>query len=348
MNEYTRNIPSLTGLRGIAALWVFARHYTNGDQGDGFWSDIAFHGGTNGVIIFFVLSGFILSHVYGDNFAKEVRIADYLKFIYCRIARICPLHLFTLMLWLLIFGVMVPGPGLPDMTSFTFVLNIFLVHAWGLFPDYSWNAPSWTISVEWALYLIFPLVALRILRLRRYWAPVAVILAAISALYFAPGILTGSLFGFGNLVKYGLMFVCGMAAYSIAIGINRESLSLFASNLMATLGVGLLLLTCSLGAQNWLTTLSAAILTIGLYPNKSPAHLLFGNRVAVFFGDISYSLYMIHIMIIVLLPSNWPTMCVPTIVVLASAICYHTIERPSRSALRGIFAAQRKSAIARA
>jgi peptidoglycan/LPS O-acetylase OafA/YrhL len=68
MNENTRDIPALTGLRGFAAVWVLTRHYTNGTEGNGFWSDIAFHGGANGVMIFFVLSGFILSHVYRNQF----------------------------------------------------------------------------------------------------------------------------------------------------------------------------------------------------------------------------------------------------------------------------------------
>jgi hypothetical protein len=53
MNENTRDIPALTGLRGFAAVWVLTRHYTNGTEGNGFWSDIAFHGGANGVMIFF-------------------------------------------------------------------------------------------------------------------------------------------------------------------------------------------------------------------------------------------------------------------------------------------------------
>ena len=76
----------------------------------------------------------------------------------------------------------------------------------------------------------------------------------------------------------------------------KQSLDLFGGSLLVILGVGLLIYTCSIGEQFWLTTLAATLLVTGLYAANGVGHLVFGNRVTVFLGEISYSLYMTHIM----------------------------------------------------
>ena len=42
--------------------------------------------------------------------------------------------------------------------SYSFLLNVFLLHSMGLIDYLSWNAPSWSISVEFYTYLVFGLV----------------------------------------------------------------------------------------------------------------------------------------------------------------------------------------------
>ncbi len=41
----------------------------------------------------------------------------------------------------------------------TFVINLFLLQAFGLIPYYTYNVPSWSISAEWFAYLLFPWLA---------------------------------------------------------------------------------------------------------------------------------------------------------------------------------------------
>jgi peptidoglycan/LPS O-acetylase OafA/YrhL len=348
MNENTRDIPALTGLRGFAAVWVLTRHYTNGTEGNGFWSDIAFHGGANGVMIFFVLSGFILSHVYRNQFVDGIRGKDYMHFLYFRFARIYPLHFFTLILCLVLFTGLLPREGLPDMTSYTFILNLFLVQSWGFFRDYSWNAPSWTISVEWALYFLFPFALVAILSLRQCWMLVTVIGAAVLALYWNPFLPSNEGFQYGILmISYAFMFVCGIAAYPLAVMMGKQSLDLFGGSLLVILGVGLLIYTCSLGDQFWLTTLAATLLVIGLYAGNGVGHLVFGNRITVFLGKISYSLYMTHVMVLaVLWPLNLPPLALAILAVAVATAVHFAIERPSRTALRRLWEMRGKSVVA--
>ena len=83
-----RDIRPLTSLRFFAAMWVVAFHY---------WPNLSsvmpplVAKGYLGVELFFVLSGFILCHVYLDS------VADggfrYGSFLWARLARIYPLHL---------------------------------------------------------------------------------------------------------------------------------------------------------------------------------------------------------------------------------------------------------------
>ena len=92
-------LQSLTPLRGIAALWVVLYHYAviyfpslhpqtyTQLLGKGYLA----------VDLFFILSGFVLAHVYREAFTQEVS-GNYLKFLFARIARLYPLHLFVLAL----------------------------------------------------------------------------------------------------------------------------------------------------------------------------------------------------------------------------------------------------------
>jgi peptidoglycan/LPS O-acetylase OafA/YrhL len=60
--ERPRTISGLTGLRGVAAVWVVLVHMTEGR------SDIPIvQNGTLGVDVFFILSGFVLAYVYADK-----------------------------------------------------------------------------------------------------------------------------------------------------------------------------------------------------------------------------------------------------------------------------------------
>jgi peptidoglycan/LPS O-acetylase OafA/YrhL len=104
------------------------------------------------VSFFFVLSGFILAHVY-----PELRTAsDRGRFVLARFARLWPTHVAcTLILFASI--------GLPPWTGpnvFLALTQLTMVHAWlpvqGL--NASWNGPSWSISTEFFFYLSFVLL----------------------------------------------------------------------------------------------------------------------------------------------------------------------------------------------
>ncbi len=86
-----QNLKPLTAMRFFAAMWVVAYHFT---PSLGLGMPALVGKGYLGVELFFVLSGFILSHVYMEAFGD--RRFRYPDFLWARLARIFPVHLVTL------------------------------------------------------------------------------------------------------------------------------------------------------------------------------------------------------------------------------------------------------------
>jgi len=118
--------------------------------------------GSVAVQFFFILSGFIFFFMYKDMiFSKSI---SFKNFIILRLSRLYPLHLLTLfaMLFLqLLYNYLNDSYFIYEGNNFkNFVLNFLLIHQWGFATQWSFNNPSWSISVEFLLYLVFFFVSL--------------------------------------------------------------------------------------------------------------------------------------------------------------------------------------------
>ncbi|MEF2073394.1 acyltransferase family protein [Consotaella aegiceratis] len=109
------------------------------------------------VDFFFVLSGFVIAHAYGERIASARQAT---AFVRARFARVYPLHLFMLLLFVAYEGALFVGRG-PDSafqgtnSPGALVANLFLLHAFGTVDGLGWNYPSWSISAEFGAYLAF-------------------------------------------------------------------------------------------------------------------------------------------------------------------------------------------------
>ena len=338
-----QNIPALTGVRGYAALWVVLMHYTwgVGMKGDDALMQILMNGFT-GVIIFLVLSGFVMAHVYRE-FRGSMSLTSYASYFYKRVARIYPLHFVTLFTYLALMetGYIIPST---NETPFTFGLNLLLVQAWGFVNEFSWNALSWTISVEMFAYLWFPFIALALFKLPKVVS--ASVIAAVvwilmdspyTALLQAAGVNTnGVVLSHGNfLVQFTAVFIAGVALYRLTQGI--ESTTATVSNALVISGIAILGYACTVPFRSWIMTCGALLLIAGLLSNKGLGRLLFGNRVSVFLGEISYSLYLTHVLLNIVMSNEIVGLRLADKISLAictATISYYLVERPSRSFLR--------------
>lgn len=132
---------ALDSLRGFAAIAVVVYHCEMG------------RAGYLAVDFFLVLSGFILSHNYMYN-NDGISLLD---FVSRRLARLYPLHFFTLFLYIAAHTYIVKDlPRSTDGTLFTFIQHLTLTHNIGFSPSaLTYNAPSWSISVEFWVNIIF-------------------------------------------------------------------------------------------------------------------------------------------------------------------------------------------------
>lgn len=343
------DLRALTGLRFLAALWVVL--YTAWPHLDVSWVPVAVTKGYLGVEVFFVLSGFILSHVYLE--AAGQRRYSYGGFLWARIARVYPLHLVTLF-GMVALGIAGTAAGLSIDGSLTdwraLPAHLTMTHAWGLAPTSAFNHPSWSISAEWFAYLTFPAYAFVAWRMRE--RPV---MAVLGAVVLALGIyaafqplagfsLTEATFRWGAL-RIVPCFALGCALYLV----HRRAPIPYAGPVALISGLAMLA-SASLGLWDPVTVLLAGSLILGLGSLGNARAGLLGSKAGVYLGEISYSIYMVcapvllvmtnvaarltgtedkrfHIIVWLVLVAAIP---------LTAMVTYHLVERPCRKALREV------------
>ena len=135
------------------------------------------------VDLFFILSGYVMLHSYGSRLGSFDEAA---RFIRARFARLYPLHIATLagflaietLKWMTVrfgFAHIATVPFAAN-SSGTLALHLLLLQGMGFEPQPTWNVPSWSIGVEFWLYVVFA-ASMLLLKSRRI-AIAALILAS--------------------------------------------------------------------------------------------------------------------------------------------------------------------------
>lgn len=318
-------IPNLTPLRGIAALLVIIFHY------DLFIAKVIPEEVSPAlgkmylmVDLFFVLSGFIIYHVYGNYFKEGVSNKNLFRFLGARFARLYPLHLFTLALVIVIAWLAIETQTVTGFTQAVYDFSalpqqLVMLQAIGIPREATWNTPSWSIGVEWWAYVVFPFIAAFLARTTNWsrWFLLALIMLGYISivLYFQPefwaarwkefsipdsvpypmhtiDVITGSAFlrclcGFcWGMIVYELFKIRWKSAFFssgyIFLGCWGVMLTLWhftaLSDVLAVFIIGILIYSSACN-NDWLTR-------------------ALNNRFWQHMGDISYSLYLIHMPLI--------------------------------------------------
>jgi peptidoglycan/LPS O-acetylase OafA/YrhL len=136
-------INGIDSLRGIAAL-VMALNHANGPF------NLQLNVPNFRLDVFFILSGIIIALIYENKiYSNKIQYKD---FLIKRISRLLPLHYITLFLTLLLFITyyiagrkeLIPA----ENNIFTFFLNLLLLQNIGLTNEFTWNYVSWSISAQ--------------------------------------------------------------------------------------------------------------------------------------------------------------------------------------------------------
>lgn len=163
MTEYTANqhtslspyIPALTGLRALAALMVFLHHYlTRLDHGI-WWVKLGLESYT-GVVLFFVLSGFLIQYRYYDWFTHGMN--SYGRYFKARVARVWPLYVVlstvTIVAQYLYHG---SEMGTPWQVLGLYLLNVTFIKGFAMKKLlFTGLAQGWSLTVEYSYYVMAP------------------------------------------------------------------------------------------------------------------------------------------------------------------------------------------------
>lgn len=308
----TEELQSLTPLRGIAAIWVICFHY--GVVYLAFHPEqfsCIFNKGYLAVDMFFMLSGFVLSHVYWKTFAQKtsgsgqaLQGRDYWRFISARIARLYPLHLFNLSLFLiatLAFGIYgyiasgqfeaIPLRGARSLTAL--VANVLMLQGLNA-KDLAWNYPAWSISIEFLAYFLFPLalplIALADGRKRLIFAGMAFSCLCLFA-YLGHGDFN-QWNGPITLLRCLPEFIVGALLYA---GF-RESLWpdwLRRDTAIAAVLCGMLILL-HFGTADFIIVAGFPLVILSAVMNAGRVAPILNSAPLVWLGNVSYSLYLAH------------------------------------------------------
>lgn len=354
---YPQDIPALTSLRFPAALLVMLFHYSLylHLRPLPVWPVV--ERGYVAVDFFFILSGFILAHVYGRQMVER-RSASAAQFVRRRFARIYPLHLMLLLCFTLLFWVAADTglslDGLVDGSVRDFVLHLALLQATGLSNDYFFNYPSWSISAEWFAYLTFPFLAWLLLRPKVSPLPV---LGGAVLLYLLFWEASPHVFGKrltilafeGGIFRILPEFLLGIALYRLGCTVEVRP------RWRRPLFYGALLLTLALFRVSRLELLLPLAFGLLIFATAELARgnirTLLDHPRLVYLGEVSYSVYLVHILVFILifapLRQIWgepvvlgawayPIMLTGAVVTVLVAIAtYHLIELPGRSFVAG-------------
>jgi len=335
--------PALDGLRGVAILLVLLCHIPR----------LPFGGGFIGVDLFFVLSGFLITSLLLEEWRKTGTVS--LRAFYARRA----LRLFPALFAMLIAAVAISAGTESDeaaagmrrsalMTLF-YSANWFL--AYGAYPREEIR-PTWSLSIEEQFYVLWPLLLLLLLRLG--WS------ARRMALFAALGVLASALAraiwwettrSFSR-VYFGLdthsdgLLAGALAAFLAHGGTPPDSpraarlLNLFSLGmvggllLFATLGWPADPETLCRGTYLFLNLgMAALVLCIATSPSTG-LRRLFELAPLVWFGKLSYGLYLWHLIAFWIVPRSqilpaevrWPAAFGAS--VLLAAASYYLLERP--------------------
>jgi len=337
-----RHIPSLDGLRAISFLLVFAAHA-------GLESFVP---GGFGVTIFFFLSGFLITTLMRGEFAKNGAIS-LRHFWMRRILRILPAFYLVLVASILLSlavdapGTLVPAAVLAQALQYT---NYWIIgHGY-------WGQPAgtgvyWSLAVEEHFYLAFPWFYIALQRVRAtarsqafiLWGLCGAILAWRLALVFhdhAPVLRT---YLASDTRIDSILFGCALAVWRNpvldAVPLNERRWKL------AYLPLALLLLVCCLLVrgdgfrETFRYSLQGAALSVlfvaAIRFHRWPVFAWLNTRPLVFIGLLSYSLYLLHLAVILRVTHALPEAGALaqgaislTVAVALSWLIYVTVEKP--------------------
>lgn len=327
--EVPGHLEVLTGIRGFAALWVFAYHAWGAAGYPEFRLSLG-HAtidltppvaiGFAGVTVFFVLSGFLLALPFIECQQIACKNPELSRYLLRRVRRVFPAYYAQLAI-LIAVGKLVGNGTTPEATVlWRHLLMLFMPPPLGTPPL---NLVWWTLPIEFSFYLMLPILSY-LLRPSRAWFLLVFCIGSMWLWRFA--IVTWSADAplqlrvyssyqlSGSLDMFGLG-MCGALIHAQRARLPKLVNELLKSDAITLLGIGLLIVATYWLAGNralywannpifylWtpLVSFGTVIIVLAGASGGRLVGFLFGNRAMLLIGLVSYSLYLWHFPVL-----NW-------------------------------------------
>lgn len=358
----SRYIPALDGLRALAVIAVVIYHM----------NATALQSGLLGVTIFFVLSGYLITGLLIREWSTTKKI-NLPQFWLRRVRRLFPAIVFVLLGTIVLTGVFAPDM-LTKLRNDIVAALLFFTNWWYIFQDVSYfeamGAPSpvthfWSLAIEEQFYLIWPPLLLLLFskRVKKRHIQLGLFVAAIAsaaamAILYSPQADPSRVYYGTDTRAFSLLIGAFLAFEFPPARVNGHGRQGFtARDRKIALGVGsaalagiLVMMVAVNGYSPFLyyggialLSLLAGALIITLADGRSPLARFFALRPLVWIGKLSYSIYLWHYPLLLLMnPRNftgetpWFAYVGQALVILAvSAISYYVVETPLRKGAIG-------------
>lgn len=292
------NVPSLTGLRALAALLVYLHHY-NPFPKSAFLYRLA-HEGYVGVTVFFVLSGFLITWNYAD---KLRTLGELKRFYLLRFARIIPLY------WGLLAGLYLLQWLMKSNETVSVseqLANFLLLKGFVPALVFSGIPQSWSLTVEICFYTVAPLWIVWVTE-RRWMAIIGLYCFFVLGLFL--WYQNNSAFGSFYTI-FGRFFEFGAGIYAAQwVRQQKELLTFRFKTVMAVVGGVGLVIAYVLAIYRWhfstfytewflyncLLPIAVGIGLVGLSTEKTFLSGVLSSSFGQLLGKSSYAFYLIHI-----------------------------------------------------
>jgi len=350
-NSASSRLPHIQGLRGFAVGLVVLYH-----------AGLFFNGGFMGVDVFFVISGFVI----GASLNRELEqhgVIRWPSFFFRRVRRLVPALSVTLLGTLLLYWAFFGATDVELLTR-PLVSGSFFISNFYFFLERGYialdNDPLrnlWSLSVEEQFYLALPLVFIaakigspsRAQIKRRVLGLVSVVLVTslianlvlvnYSLQFGIPQFLLPRRFAFFSPFTRAWEFLVGL----LLAFVSFEQILKKISSVISLLSLGVLIFL-AIWLDGWqpfpgwfaVPVVIASAALVALPTQHAVFRKLLTNRPITYLGDISYSLYLVHWPLLVLLKQKFgaeDSVVVITLVLslITSALIYHLIENPIRN-----------------
>lgn len=340
MASPTLRIGKLDSVRGVASLMVVVGHcgglISPSEPSDYWWMALLWDG-QSAVVMFFLLSGYVLALQLGSE-----RCPTFRQYLIRRFMRIWPAYIVVIMAtWVLFVVAAVPidaGPnhGPPQVPNWNDLVNNLFMYK----DEYAIDPPVWSLYVEARLSLVFPLLFLLTRRLSAVWAILISMVLSAGLSRMVHWQMPDLVASFASAGRYTVLFVGGAVLAQVGNPIERSWRATGPVVRAIALGIAIACLLyrfasvdgIGLPFANYVSWCGVGILFVFCLYSPSAEKLL--TVAPLFFlGRVSYGVYLSHFPIMLgaqkLVSGSLLTLVVATSSILVGWGINEWIERPT-------------------